>query len=59
MFRTKPSLEKEKLIFQIGSASLELAVEGAKLIVHDVAGIDVNASCPKVLPLWLSPAPQC
>ena len=57
MFRTKPSLEKEKLIFQIGSASPELAVEGAKLIVHDVAGIDVNAGCPKVVSLRLSPSP--
>lgn len=48
IFRTKPSAEKEKVIFQVGSADPDLAVEAAKLVVDDVAGIDLNAGCPKV-----------
>ncbi|KAF8536224.1 hypothetical protein BDD12DRAFT_749356 [Trichophaea hybrida] len=47
VFRTHPALEKEKLIFQIGTADPKLAVEGAHIVVKDVAGIDVNAGCPK------------
>jgi len=48
VFRTHPELEKDKLIFQIGTADPQLAVEAAKIVVDDVAGIDVNAGCPKV-----------
>jgi tRNA-dihydrouridine synthase 2 len=48
IFRTCPSREKSRLIFQIGTASAELAVEAAKIIAEDVSGIDVNAGCPKV-----------
>jgi len=48
VFRTHTELEKDKLIFQIGTADPQLAVEGAKIVVNDVAGIDVNAGCPKV-----------
>lgn len=47
IFRTKPSVEKEKVIYQVGSADPDLAVEAAKLVVQDVAGIDLNAGCPK------------
>ncbi|KAI5847005.1 hypothetical protein BZA05DRAFT_341297 [Tricharina praecox] len=47
VFRTHAELEKDKLIFQIGTADPQLAVEGAKIVVNDVAGIDVNAGCPK------------
>lgn len=50
VFRTHKTLEKEagNCIFQIGTASPELAVQGAKMVANDVAGIDVNAGCPKV-----------
>ncbi|KAI9886806.1 MAG: hypothetical protein M1823_001376 [Watsoniomyces obsoletus] len=47
IFRTHPVLEHGKLIFQLGTASPERAVEAAKLVAGDVAGIDVNAGCPK------------
>lgn len=47
IYRLHPELEGRKLIFQIGTASPELAVEAASLIAADVAGIDVNAGCPK------------
>ncbi|KAK2734340.1 hypothetical protein FQN57_001707 [Myotisia sp. PD_48] len=47
IYRIDPSREKSKLIFQLGTASPELAVQAAKVVVNDVAGIDVNAGCPK------------
>lgn len=47
IYRLHPEKEKGKLIFQIGTASPELAVQAAKLVAGDVAGIDVNAGCPK------------
>lgn len=47
IFRTHVEHEKGKLIFQIGTASPELAVEAANIVVQDVAGIDINAGCPK------------
>ena len=47
IYRLHPTREKGKLIFQIGTASPETAVEAAKLVAEDVAGIDVNAGCPK------------
>ncbi|RPA91363.1 FMN-linked oxidoreductase [Choiromyces venosus 120613-1] len=47
VFRTCPTMEAGKLIFQLGTASPELAVEAAKIVVGDVAGIDVNSGCPK------------
>lgn len=47
IYRLHPTQEHGKLIFQIGTASPELAVEAAKLVAEDVAGIDVNAGCPK------------
>src|SRR5438552_447084 len=50
VFRTHPQREKGKLIFQIGTANADLAVEAAKIVAGDVAGIDVNAGCPKVRP---------
>jgi hypothetical protein len=40
-------VEKDRLIYQIGSASPELAVEAAKLVEQDVAGVDLNCGCPK------------
>jgi tRNA-dihydrouridine synthase 2 len=47
IYRLHPEKERKKLIFQIGTASPELAVEAAKLVAPEVAGIDVNAGCPK------------
>lgn len=47
IYRLHPSCEHGKLIFQIGTASPATAVEAAKLVAEDVAGIDVNAGCPK------------
>ncbi|PGH05465.1 tRNA-dihydrouridine synthase 2 [Blastomyces parvus] len=47
IYRLDPHRERGKLIFQIGTASPDLAVQAAKIIAADVAGIDVNAGCPK------------
>lgn len=47
IYRLHPEREGKKLIYQIGTANPETAVEAAKLIAKDVAGIDVNAGCPK------------
>jgi tRNA-dihydrouridine synthase 2 len=47
IFRIDPAREKDKLIFQIGTASPDLAVQAAKMVAGDVAGIDVNSGCPK------------
>ncbi|CAI6332196.1 unnamed protein product [Periconia digitata] len=47
LFRIHPELEKGKLIYQVGSADPELAVQAAKVVASDVAGIDLNSGCPK------------
>ncbi|KAF1819615.1 FMN-linked oxidoreductase [Dissoconium aciculare CBS 342.82] len=47
IFRLHPEREGRRLIHQIGTANPETAVQAAKLIAADVAGIDVNAGCPK------------
>ncbi|OKL57846.1 tRNA-dihydrouridine(20) synthase [Talaromyces atroroseus] len=47
LYRIDPENEKGKLIFQMGTASPELAVKAAKVVAADVAGIDVNSGCPK------------
>ena len=47
IYRLHPTREQGKLIFQIGAASPTTAVTAAKLVAEDVAGIDVNAGCPK------------
>ncbi|TDZ73265.1 tRNA-dihydrouridine(20) synthase [Colletotrichum trifolii] len=47
VFSTHPDKEAGKLIFQIGTADPDLAVEASRLVAADVAGIDVNAGCPK------------
>jgi tRNA-dihydrouridine synthase 2 len=47
IYRMHPGVESGRLIFQIGTASPTLAVEAARLVAADVAGIDVNAGCPK------------
>lgn len=40
-------LERSRLVLQLGTASPALAVEAASLVARDVAGIDLNAGCPK------------
>ena len=47
IFRLHPDKERGKLVYQMGTAKPELAVEAAKLVAGDVAGIDVNSGCPK------------
>ena len=47
IYRVDPRREKGKLVYQIGTSDPELAVQAAKLVAGDVAGIDVNAGCPK------------
>ena len=47
LYRIDPKRESEKLIFQVGTADPDLAVQAAKLVADDVSGIDVNAGCPK------------
>ncbi|KAL1739904.1 hypothetical protein HDZ31DRAFT_48561 [Schizophyllum fasciatum] len=40
-------VEKPYLIYQIGSADPDLAVQAAKVVMNDVSGIDLNCGCPK------------
>ncbi|KAI1799118.1 FMN-linked oxidoreductase [Daldinia bambusicola] len=47
IYRIHPEKEGKKLIFQIGTSNPDLAVQAARLVAADVAGIDVNAGCPK------------
>ncbi len=47
IYRLHPMREGRYLIFQMGTSSPERAVQAAHLIAGDVAGIDVNAGCPK------------
>ncbi|KAK4990464.1 tRNA-dihydrouridine synthase 2 [Elasticomyces elasticus] len=47
IYRLHPEIEGEKLIYQIGTSDPETAVQAASMIAPDVAGIDVNAGCPK------------
>ncbi|KAF7488635.1 tRNA-dihydrouridine(20) synthase [NAD(P)+]-like [Sarcoptes scabiei] len=46
VFRTC-SIEKSKLILQIGTNDPKRAVLAAKMIENDVAGLDINMGCPK------------
>lgn len=47
IYRLHPEREGKKLVYQIGTSNPDTAVQAAKLIGPDVAGIDVNAGCPK------------
>lgn len=47
IYRLHPERERQKLIFQIGSSDPDRAVAAARLVAADVAGIDLNAGCPK------------
>lgn len=47
IYRLHPERERNKLIFQIGTSDPDRAVAAARLVAPDVAGIDLNAGCPK------------
>ncbi|KAK4449239.1 dihydrouridine synthase [Podospora aff. communis PSN243] len=47
IYRLDPHREAGKLIFQIGTSDADRAVAAARMVAADVAGIDVNAGCPK------------
>ncbi|KAK0765950.1 hypothetical protein N5P37_001891, partial [Trichoderma harzianum] len=47
IYALHPEKEKGKLIFQIGTSDPDRALEASRLVAADVAGIDVNAGCPK------------
>ncbi|RKP09634.1 hypothetical protein THASP1DRAFT_14009 [Thamnocephalis sphaerospora] len=46
VFQAHPS-EKDRLVFQLGTADPELALQAAQLVKQDVAAIDLNCGCPK------------
>lgn len=46
VFRTFPKIEKSKLVFQMGTACPDLAVQAGRVIANDVDAIDVNSGCP-------------
>ncbi|EFP74185.2 hypothetical protein PGTUg99_007677 [Puccinia graminis f. sp. tritici] len=46
IWQTHP-IEKSRLIYQIGSANKELALQAAQTVANDVSGIDLNCGCPK------------
>jgi tRNA-dihydrouridine synthase 2 len=47
IYRIHPEGEGKRLIFQIGTSDPDRAVQAARIVAGDVAGIDVNAGCPK------------
>ncbi|KAJ5884903.1 tRNA-dihydrouridine(20) synthase [Penicillium taxi] len=47
IYRLNPEREKGRLIFQLGTADPNLAVQAARIVAGDVWGIDVNSGCPK------------
>lgn len=47
IYRLHPEREGRKHIFQVGTSDPDRAVAAARQIAPDVAGIDVNAGCPK------------
>ncbi|KAJ5463460.1 Aldolase-type TIM barrel [Penicillium sp. IBT 31633x] len=47
IYRLDPVREKGRLIFQMGTANPELAVQAGRVVAADVSGIDVNSGCPK------------
>ena len=46
VFRTHPA-EKDRLVFQLGSADPLLALQAALTVQEDVAAFDLNCGCPK------------
>lgn len=46
VFRTC-SLERDRVVLQLGTANAERALKVAKMVENDVAAIDINMGCPK------------
>uniref|UniRef100_A0A1D1ZEY0 tRNA-dihydrouridine(20) synthase [NAD(P)+]-like n=1 Tax=Anthurium amnicola TaxID=1678845 RepID=A0A1D1ZEY0_9ARAE len=46
VFRTCPE-EKNRVVFQMGTANAARALTAAQLVCRDVAAIDINMGCPK------------
>ncbi|GAA5946594.1 hypothetical protein JCM3765_000312 [Sporobolomyces pararoseus] len=47
IFECHPSIEKSRLIFQLGTSDPILAVKALKVIEQDVGGVGLNCGCPK------------
>ncbi|CAF4133960.1 unnamed protein product [Rotaria sp. Silwood2] len=47
MLQIHKNREKNRLIVQLGTADAQRALNAARLIENDIAGIDVNMGCPK------------
>ena len=47
LLRIDPAVERNRLVYQIGTGESALALEAASKVVGDVSGIDVNMGCPK------------
>jgi tRNA-dihydrouridine synthase 2 len=47
VIRIDPQLERNKLIFQMGTGEPNLALPAAMMVQNDVDGIDINMGCPK------------
>ena len=47
LLRIDPTIEKDKLIYQLGTGESQLALRAALTVVNDVYGIDINMGCPK------------
>eukprot|EP00986_Skeletonema_menzelii_P014891 scaffold10550_cov119-Skeletonema_menzelii.AAC.3 len=47
LLRIDPLIERNKLIYQLGTGEPNLALEAAMTVVKDVDGLDVNMGCPK------------
>ena len=47
ILRIDPVVEKNKLIYQIGTGESKLAIQAVSKVINDVNGIDVNMGCPK------------
>ena len=47
LLRIDPIVERNKLIYQIGTGESYLALEAASRVISDVNGIDINMGCPK------------
>ena len=47
VFRTSRDKERGRCVFQMGTATPELAVQAARVVADDVDAVDVNMGCPK------------
>jgi len=47
LLRIDPFVERNKLIYQMGTGESNLALEAAQKVIKDVNGMEVNMGCPK------------